>query len=95
MTGSISYFPLADGSKIITKQLQTDGTSKTVIYQMLEGDNVAEKPKYITVEDLNAALGKINMGDYRKDFEDIREQIQQLADDIRDINEKINSNRRK
>ena len=31
--GSISYFPLTDGSAIITKQLQMDGKSKTVIYK--------------------------------------------------------------
>ena len=31
--GSISYFPLTDGSAIITKQLQMDGKSKTIIYK--------------------------------------------------------------
>lgn len=33
LDGSTSYFPLADGSAIITKQLQMDGKSKTVIYK--------------------------------------------------------------
>ena len=32
LDGSISYFPLADGSAIVSKQLQQDGTSKTIIY---------------------------------------------------------------
>ena len=28
LDGSISYFPLTDGSAIVSKQLQNDGTSK-------------------------------------------------------------------
>ena len=36
--GSISYFPLTDGSAIITKQLQTDGTSKMVVYKPAQED---------------------------------------------------------
>ena len=31
--GSVSYFPLTDGSAIVTKQLQMDGTSKIVIFK--------------------------------------------------------------
>ena len=31
LDGSVSYFPLVDGSAIETKQLQQDGTSKTII----------------------------------------------------------------
>lgn len=34
MDGSISYFPVADGSAIVSKQLQTDGTSKIQIYKL-------------------------------------------------------------
>ena len=33
LDGSVSYFPLADGTAIVTKQLQMDGTSKTVVYK--------------------------------------------------------------
>lgn len=33
LDGSISYFPLANGSAIVTKQLQQDGTSKITIYE--------------------------------------------------------------
>ena len=33
LDGSISYFPLTDGSAIVSKQLQTDGTSKIVLYK--------------------------------------------------------------
>lgn len=33
LDGSISYFPLTDGSAIVTKQLQMDGTSKIMVYK--------------------------------------------------------------
>ena len=36
LDGSISYFPLTDGSAIVSKQLQTDGTSKVIIYKPTE-----------------------------------------------------------
>ena len=35
LDGSKSYFPLTDGSMIATKQLQSDGTSKIVIYNSM------------------------------------------------------------
>ena len=46
--GSVSYFPLTDGSAIITKQLQQDGTSKMVIYKPISDDEDNNKPKYMT-----------------------------------------------
>ena len=42
---SISYFPLTDGSAIVTKQLQTDGTSKTVVYKPIEDKEIENVPK--------------------------------------------------
>lgn len=50
LDGSTSYFPLADGSAIVSKQLQQDGTSKIIIYKPGEEN----KPiKYATENDLN------------------------------------------
>lgn len=40
LDGSISYFPLTDGSAIVSKQLQMDGTSKTIIYEPVKSENV-------------------------------------------------------
>ena len=51
LDGSVSYFPLVDGSAIVTKQLQQDGTSKTIIYTPnIEKKSSDPKPKYVTVE---------------------------------------------
>ena len=46
LDGSISYFPLTDGSAIVTKQLQMDGTSKTIIYKPVkeEGKEEPQRP---------------------------------------------------
>ena len=48
LDGSISYFPLANGSAIVTKQLQQDGTSKITIYE----PKVEKSVKYATVEEI-------------------------------------------
>ena len=36
LDGSTCYFPLIDGSAIVTKKLQNDGTSKTIIYKPVD-----------------------------------------------------------
>lgn len=58
LDGSISYFPLIDGSAIVTKQLQQDGTSKIVIYKPIENTEEAST-KYVTLEDLDNKLSNI------------------------------------
>ena len=47
MDGSVSYFPLSDGSSIVTKQLQMDGTSKITIYKPIEENEKELNRKYI------------------------------------------------
>lgn len=80
MDGSISYFPMADGSAIATKQLQPDGTSKILIYRPSE----EEKPeKYITENDLKEQIKGFNS----KDIKDIKEELKSLKRQIRDIQE--------
>ena len=50
LDGRVCYFPLTDGSAIVTKQVQSDGTSKTVVYKPVE-ENKKESPKYVTFDD--------------------------------------------
>ena len=57
LDGSVSYFPLANGSAIVTKQLQQDGTSKITIYEpKVEKESI----KYATIEDIDKRLEKID-----------------------------------
>lgn len=75
LDGSVSYFPLTDGSAIISKQLQSDGTSKTVIYKPSE--NEKEKTvKYLTIDELETALNDL-------------EYMQNIQDDIKEIKKQL------
>lgn len=80
LDGSISYFPLTDGSAIVTKQLQQDGTSKTMIYKAV--DNIdTSKPNYVTTDELQEQLKNVNS----KELKDIKDDIKNIKREIRDI----------
>ena len=71
LDGSISYFPLTDGSAIITKQLQANGTSKTLIYKQIVEEQ-EESPAYITAEE------------FEKTIKDLKKQIKDLKKEVKD-----------
>lgn len=75
LDGSVSYFPLTDGSAIISKQLQSDGTSRTVIYKPSE--NEKEKTvKYLTIDELETALNELeDMQNIKDDIKEIKKQL--------------------
>jgi hypothetical protein len=75
--GSISYFPLTDGSAIITKQLQTDGTSKMVVYKPAQEDK-KDAIQFATLDDIQDAIDNIDFSD-----------IQDLKDDIKEIKKQL------
>lgn len=81
LDGSISYFPLADGSKIITKQLQNDGTSKITVFKPFTEEK--EKVKYITQEELKNAIEGIDLSeidDIKEDIKDIKKQLKKKSE---------------
>lgn len=78
LDGSVSYFPLTDGSAIITKQLQTDGTSKTMIYKPT--DDKVKEVKYVTPEELDKAIKKIDLSDIKDEIDSLKKQIKKLKD---------------
>ena len=80
--GSVSYFPLMDGSAIITKQLQNDGTSKITIFKPIE-EQSSEIP-YITQEELKSALNELNLDE----LDDIKEELRELKKQIKEIKKK-------
>lgn len=75
--GSISYFPLADGSAIITKQLQTDGTSKMVVYKPVQEDK-KDAIQFATLDDIQDAINDLDLSD-----------IQDLRDDVKEIKKQL------
>ena len=82
LDGSISYFPLVDGSAIVTKQLQQDGTSKITIYKPIEADEAAIV-KYATIEDIENHIKSIKMPDMKPlqdEIKTLKKQIRILLD---------------
>lgn len=77
LDGSTSYFPLTDGSAIVTKKLQNDGTSKTVVYKPVD-DEKKEEIKFATFEDIQDAINEIDLSD-----------IQDLKDDVKEIKKQL------
>ena len=77
LDGSRSYFPLTDGSAIVSKQLQNDGTSKIIVYKPVQEDR-KEEVQYATIDDLQEAINDIDLSD-----------IQDLKDDIKEIKKQL------
>jgi len=85
LDGSISYFPLADGTAIATKQLMQDGTSKITIFKPIEEENPTQQIKYVTENDLKEQLSNFNS----KDIKDIKEELKSLKKRIREITDEL------
>jgi uncharacterized membrane protein YcaP (DUF421 family) len=85
LDGSVSYFPLADGTAIATKQLMQDGTSKITIFKPSNEENQTQQIKYVTENDLKEQLSNFN----NKDIKDIKEELKNLKKRIREITDEI------
>ena len=83
LDGSISYFALTDGSAIVSKQLQADGTSKTTIYRPINDENI-ELPKYATLDDIKKEINNIDLSD----IDDLKEEIRDLKKDLKNLKKK-------
>lgn len=82
LDGSISYFPLVDGTAIVTKQLQQDGTSKITIFKPIEAEE-ATSVKYATIEDIENRINNIKMPDTKPlqdEIKTLKKQIRILLD---------------
>lgn len=82
LDGSISYFPLANGSAIVTKQLQQDGTSKITIYEpKTQKDDI----KFATIEDIDKRFEKIDFSE----IDDLKDELSDLKKELKDIKNKL------
>lgn len=81
LDGSISYFPLVDGSMIATKQLQQDGSSKILVYQLTELNT--ETPEYATVDKVEELLKNDNK-DMKEELKTLKRQLRNIIEDIED-----------
>ena len=84
LDGSISYFPLTNGSAIVTKQLQQDGTSKITIYEpKTQKDDI----KFATIEDIDKRLEKLDFSE----IDDLKDDLEDLKKELKDIKNKLKS----
>lgn len=83
LDGSVSYFPIADGSAIVTKQLQMDGTSKTVVYKPLE-EQKQETVKFATYDDVKKLFDNIDLSV----IDDLKDEIKSLKNELKDNKKK-------
>ena len=79
LDGSISYFPLTDGSAIVSKQLQNDGTSKIVVYKPIQEEK-KDVIAYATLDDIQEAINELDLSDIQDLKEDIKEIKKQLKE---------------
>ena len=78
LDGSITYFPFTDGSTIVTKQLQTDGTTKTSIYKLVQEEE-KDQPKYVTIEDVKKEIEKIDLSE----LDDIKDELKEIKKQLK------------
>ena len=83
LDGSISYFPLTDGSAIVSKQLQMDGTSKIVVYKPVK-ENSDDSKKFVTFEEMQSELAKIDI----LDLEDLKDEIKEIKKQLKEFKSK-------
>ena len=81
LDGSVSYFPLVDGSSIITKQLQADGTSRMIVYKPAEMEPKITENKeiYVTEKQLEEKLSTFNNEELKQEIEKLKKQIKDLT----------------
>lgn len=82
LDGSISYFPIADGSAIVTKQLQQDGTSRIIVYKPMQNKDT---PKYVTIEDLEKKLENLDF----EEVEDLKTELENIKKEMRELKAKF------
>lgn len=89
LDGSISYFPLTDGTAIVTKQLQQDGTSKTMIYKPMEDKPEVPIPNYLTQEEFDKKIKTLNNDSLRNEMVEIKQQLSDLIFDFNEIKNEL------
>lgn len=87
LDGSTSYFPLTDGSAIVTKKIQNDGTSKTIVYKPVEEESKSQ-PVYVTMEDVEKKMKEFDSNSEIKSFKEelksIKKQLKEIKLDLTD-----------
>lgn len=96
LDGNVYFYPLLNKEAIVTKQLQQDGTSKTIIYKPVKEEELEKSmPKYVTPDELNEAINNIDNSEFKEDIKTLKRKMQGLIEDIQDINNYISKRKDK
>lgn len=87
LDGTVSYFPIADGSAIVTKQLQPDGTSRTIIYKPVDGDVNEKLPKYVTLDELDEKIKNIDNKELKEEIKNLKRQVKDITSELKELTE--------
>lgn len=85
MDGSVSYFPTADGSTIITKKLGMNGTSEIQIYKPVIEEPKSEQTQVVNNTNNDEIIKKLDKLDNSDILESLLDEIKDLKDDIKDL----------
>lgn len=90
LDGTISYFPLVDGSAIATKKLGMNGISEIVIYKPVVEEQTQEKNQtnYITEEYLNEKIDKLDNSEI---LASLLDELKNLKEEIKEFQVKLKS----
>lgn len=75
LDGSASYFVISDGSAIVSKQLQNDGTSKMVVYKPSQEEK-KEIIEFATLDELQDVLSDLQ--DLKDEMKEIKKQFKEF-----------------
>lgn len=75
LDGSASYFVISDGSAIVSKQLQNDGTSKMVVYKPSQEEK-KETIEFATLDELQDVLSDLQ--DLKDEMKEIKKQFKEF-----------------
>lgn len=91
LNGTVSYFPVANGSKIFTKRLKEDGTSEIMAYVPMKMEDVKEEQiEYVTKNDFDKAISTINdevIKSIKEEQKSLKKQIKTLLEGMSDKDE--------
>lgn len=83
LDGSISYFPLTDGSAIVSKQLQNDGTSKIIVYKPTQEDK-KDAIQFATLDDIKDVINDLDLSDIK----DLKNEIKEIKKKLKEFKSK-------
>lgn len=75
LDGSASYFVISDGSAIVSKQLQNDGTSKMVVYKPSQEEK-KDTIEFATLDELQDVLSDLQ--DLKDEMKEIKKQFKEF-----------------